>query len=1060
VTSEPLATKLAVLIRYLRDGRPLRGSGLRIGGRYILTADHCADGSDHRIIVAGSEFDAAVSVRSGTRDVDIAVLIAPDLPSVEPLPCARVNTTISATVEDCAALGFPEWKKASGNAILAHAPGYVPTAEGQDPTSHAGRVPLLTLKITAPQIRDIPVEAGDLDQVGSKWAGMSGAVVISREGQVLGVVRSHAPAEGVGSLTFTPLHAIDRLPAATAAALWSACGVYDPHALPVLPTSDRHRRLDGHHDELNSHHRGAEFQQLPPDIDDFTGREEQINRIAGLISAGRGKAVPIVGIFGKAGVGKTALALRVAHAVGDQFLDGQMYSNLRGVEASIVDPAVALAIFLRELGVDSADIPENTDDRARMFRARLSHRRMLIVLDNAANEAQVRPLLPWSSGCAVIVTSRVGMSALAGANLVALDVMPIATAIELLAAIIHPDGTISEPAAIREIAELCGYLPLALRIAGARLRPKPWRVTWLAERLRQENRRLNLLKIGDLEVRASFSLSYEGLTPSLQRAFRLTGALPLEFSAWALAAVTDSDVDNAEELLEHLADAQLVEINGMDSTGLLRYTLHDLLRDFARECFDETESAGARHTVLSALLDQYIAMAAVGAEILQPGAHTAPSAVVPLAAATVRSRPRQWFGVERANLISLVQTAHDAGLWERTWQLAVLLPAMFDWRADWQAWEQTQQLALTAARNASDIVAETAILCGLGSLQRELGQFDSAVAMLTKSAELGKQQSDDAWATALHHLGDTYRYQGLLNEAISTFTTAIDVFQRLHDQRSIAGCLNGRGDAQRGLSRWTESEQDIRQAIELYRSIDDPIEVARATIRYAMVFRDRSHYDKSAPLLNDALEKFRELADRRWEAQALRHFGVIRRQQGEIDTAIRLLSQCLLIFDELVDRRGIACTIRNRGDAYRWAEDYDNATVDLQQALQIFTEIGDRRWAGRTQLGLAGINRANQNWDQALSLARSALDIFTDIGDRPGQGRAWRDIGIILRDQGRSQEAVEALSWSRELYQSLGDELWVARVLTAEGRRDEAADLCRRNDIADPDTIAIVLKEW
>ncbi|MGH3831147.1 MAG: tetratricopeptide repeat protein [Pseudonocardiaceae bacterium] len=578
--------------------------------------------------------------------------------------------------------------------------------------------------------------------------------------------------------------------------------------------------------------------------------------------------------------------------------------------------------------------------------------------------------------------------------------------------------------------------------------------------MRQENRRLNLLKIGDLEVRASFSLSYEGLTPSLQHAFRLTGVLPLEFSAWALAAVTDGDVDNAEELLEHLADAQLVEINGMDTTGLLRYTLHDLLRDFARECFAEAESAGARHTVLSALLDQYIAMAAVGAETLQPGAHTAPSAVVPLAAATVRSRPRQWFSVERANLISLVQTAHDTGLWERTWQLAQLLPAMFDWRADWQAWEQTQQLALTAARNASDIVAETIILCGLGSLQRELGQFDSAVAMLTKSAELGKQQGDEAWAKALHHLGDTYRYQGLLNEAISTFTTAINVFQRLDDQRSIAGCLNGRGDAQRGLSRWTESEQDIRQAIELYRGIDDPIEVARAIIRYAMVFRDRSHYDKSAPLFNEALETFRELADRRWEAQALRHLGVIRRQQGEIDTAIRLLSQCLLIFDELVDRRGMACTIRNRGDAYRWAEDYDNATADLQQALRIFTEIGDRRWRGRTQLGLAGINRANQNWDQALSLARGALDIFTDIGDRPGQGRAYRDIGIILRDQGRNQEAVEALSRSRELYQSLGDELWVARVLTAEGRHDEAADLCHRNDITDPDTIAIVLKEW
>ncbi len=482
-----------------------------------------------------------------------------------------------------------------------------------------------------------------------------------------------------------------------------------------------------------------------------------------------------------------------------------------------------------------------------MFRARLAHRRMLIVLDNAADAAQVRSLLPWSSRCAVIITSRVGMSALAGAHTVALDVMPVADAVELLAAIIYPESAISEPAAIREIAELCGYLPLALRIAGARLRPRPWQLPWLAERLRQESRRLNLLKAGDLEVRASFSLSYEGLSPTLQQAFRLTGALPLEFPAWALAAVTDHDVDNAEELLEQLADAQLVDISSVDASGLLRYTLHDLLRDFARECLAETDTPEARQAALAGLLEEYIAMATLGAQILQPGAHTQAITRAPLAATILRSRPRQWFSAERTNLIALVQRAHDAGLWEQTWQLAQLLPAMFDWRAGWQAWEHTQQLALVAARNAHHVTAETAILCGLGALHRELGQFDSAVAMLTSSVELARGGGDvDAGASALRNLGDTYRYQGMLTDAIRCFTTALEVFDGLNDRRSMASCFNGRGDAQRGLSCWAESEHDIRQAIELYRALDDRIEVARATIRYAICSRHCRSSPRSA----------------------------------------------------------------------------------------------------------------------------------------------------------------------------------------------------------------------
>jgi hypothetical protein len=326
---------------------------------------------------------------------------------------------------------------------------------------------------------------------------------------------------------------------------------------------------------------------LPADINDFTGRYEQADKVSRLVTAEGGRshtAVPITVISGKPGIGKTALALHVAHKVSDQFPDGQMYANLRGAEADAQDPAEVLAGFLRELGVDGSDIPERVDDRARMYRARLADRRVLVVLDNAVDEAQVRPLLPGAAGCAVLVTSRSRMAALAGSHSVPLDVMPADQSAELLATIIGRERAEAEPAAVAEITRLCGFLPLAIRIAGARLKSRPaWRISWFAERLRDESRRLDLLKAGDLEVRASFALSYQGQNADAQRAFRFAGIMTSDFPAWNLAALLDTDADQAEQLLEELVDAQLVEVIGVDATGLIRYGLHELLRDFARE---------------------------------------------------------------------------------------------------------------------------------------------------------------------------------------------------------------------------------------------------------------------------------------------------------------------------------------------------------------------------------------------------------------------------------------------------------------------------------------------
>jgi tetratricopeptide (TPR) repeat protein len=824
---------------------------------------------------------------------------------------------------------------------------------------------------------------------------------------------------------------------------------------------------------------GRALLHLPPDTRDFTGRAEQVEEVIGLIvaaAASWGTALPIVCLSGQPGVGKTTLAIHVAHRVGGEFPDGQLYTNLRGTDARGHEPADVLAGFLRELGVDGADIPEGLDERARMYRAQLAGRRILVVLDNAADEAQVRPLLPGSPGCAVLVTSTSRLAALAGATAVPLELMPPGQAAELLAAIVGGARAAAEPEAVGEIARLCGYLPLALRIAGARLVSRPaWKIAWFVARLADESRRLDLLKAGDLEVRASFGLSYKGLDEAERRAFRMVGLLAADFAAWNLAALIETDADEAEQLLEQLVDAVLVDIAGVDATGLIRYRLHDLLRAFARECLVDTEPQGVREESLARLADQYIGAAELASALVHPGAPdpAGKPARQLLMKEVVRGDPWGWFMAERTNLVRLVEQVHAARWWDRTWQLAGLLPVMFDWRADWRSWEHTHQLALDAARQAADPDAEARIMCSLGVLYRELGRYDEAVALLTRAAEVFESRGDrDQRAAVLRNLGDAYRYQGRLAEALETFSAALATVRSASDSRSVAGVLNGMADAHRGLSQWDQASSAFRASIGMYRDLADRLEEARTTVRYALVFRDRFLSEQAVPLLEEGLRTVRELGDRRWEARAIRQLAVVHRNDGDTKTAVTMFAECMSVFGELEDRRGMAVVFRNRGDAQRLAGDLDEAGSDLSEALEAFQDIGDRRWAARTLLSLAGLARLRRDWVTARQRVDAALATFRGIGDRPAEARALRELALVLRDQGEVDASGTALSASREIFEALGDGLWTARVLASTAGLDEmrgvdpapvmsrARDLCRLGGISTDEKIAGALREW
>jgi tetratricopeptide (TPR) repeat protein len=381
-----LETERAVLLRYTRDGGVRRGSGLRIGGTYVLTADHCANGTNQTVVLEdGKDYPATVALRSGLGDVDIAVLSAPKLPALPPMPCARINTRFASKIEDCVALGFPKWKETAKGPRLAQTGGFIPTAEGSDRHSTSETVPLGTFKVSDPLASDIPV-LRDLEAPTSRWAGMSGAVIVTAGGQIVGVVRSHSKSEGMGSLTFTPLVAIDLLPKQTAEGLWERLGVPNPAALPELPLLDV--AAPG----------AVVVGEIPRQAQAFVERET-VQRLAEALG-GAGVAV-VCALTGLRGVGKTQVAAAYARsrvAAGDGLV-GWVNAESRD------DLLSGLARIAQRVGV--ADPDGDSVKSAQRLREHLETRSgaALLVFDNAVDPDPLLEFLPAAGGTRVVITS-------------------------------------------------------------------------------------------------------------------------------------------------------------------------------------------------------------------------------------------------------------------------------------------------------------------------------------------------------------------------------------------------------------------------------------------------------------------------------------------------------------------------------------------------------------------------------------------------------------------------------------------------------------------------------
>jgi DNA-binding SARP family transcriptional activator/tetratricopeptide (TPR) repeat protein len=461
--------------------------------------------------------------------------------------------------------------------------------------------------------------------------------------------------------------------------------------------------------------------ELPPDIADFTGRDDEVASLTEVLTKPRPGTVALASIAGLGGLGKTTLAVHVAHRIAERFPDGQLYADLRGASADPARPEDVLSRLLFALGVSPTGIPESMEERVALYRSCLAGRRILILLDNVAGEKQVRPLLPGASGTAVLLTGRVRLVGLEGASLLELDVLPSGQAMDLLRRIVGDERVQDDPDAALRIIRLCGRVPLAVRISAARLLGRrQWSLAHLAGVLEEERHRLDELVAGDLDVRAGFEMSYRMLPAGARRAFRLAGLLDApDFASWAVAALLDVPVRQAEREIETLVDAHLLNLTGTDETGRLRYRFHDLIRLYARERAQREESEAERQAALQRALGAWLALAEVAAEHVPgpcyaPMHSRAPRWRLPAAVAgPLLADAMAWFGAEHAALMAGVAQACEARLTPLAWDLAGSTETYLNVRGLYDGWQRMHEQAIALCRETGDQRGEAVLMRGL-----------------------------------------------------------------------------------------------------------------------------------------------------------------------------------------------------------------------------------------------------------------------------------------------------------------------------------------------------------
>ncbi|MEU7329859.1 ATP-binding protein [Streptomyces parvus] len=757
---------------------------------------------------------------------------------------------------------------------------------------------------------------------------------------------------------------------------------------------------------------------MPAPSSTFTGRATVLDRLVEELRPCRrdGTGPPVHVVAGLPGVGKTELVLQVGRRASQQgwFPGGILFIDLYGYDGDRhVSPDRALGSLLQALGVPDQYIPKDFQDRARLYRSVLSTyadqgRRILVIVDNARNDSQAKPLLSADSRVPVLVTSRHTLTGLNNARIHDLAVLDPASAVELLRRDLHQargldDSRVDDaPESAASIAHLCGHLPLALRIVAALLADLPARpLSSMVKALGDTRNRLQRLSRGDLAVRTAFELSYHHLSDDQARLFRLLPINPgpdiSTESAGRLAALSS---DEAEDLLGALARAHLVEPHAKNYG---RWRLHDLLRLYADEECTRREEAHERRSAASRLLDHYLTMATAA------DTHVDAEATALSPHFSGREHALHWLDSERQNLLAAARSAPALGHPDVLVDLHYSLMDYLSWRRHWDDSAQLSQAALEAARSPRYPELhkhESALLNNLGTAQRELRRFEDSVrsyrASLAKAEKIGDV---DSKAKTLSNLGRTYEEMHRLEEAVEVLQHALTLPLLQKDLRT-------RGMAHTNLGRTLHKMHRLDEAADAF--IED--------IAICQSIRDRSG-----------------------EAVALNNLGMVMREMGLFGVAIHHHTRSLTAARESQDSHTAALAQANLAMEMVASGRSSGVIKMLKDSLAVLEDLDDSHMAVQCQFHLSFAYERLDRRDEALALLFALAESSKAAGNRHPEAMALSNIGLILAEAGRSAEAIEIQVRAISLHQSLRDVnsegkslLGLGIALSASGRTEKA----------------------
>ncbi|WP_297613678.1 tetratricopeptide repeat protein [Nocardia sp.] len=773
---------------------------------------------------------------------------------------------------------------------------------------------------------------------------------------------------------------------------------------------------------------------LPRDVDTLIGREDELQRI--LAVAGAERVVSIHTIDGMPGIGKTALATRAAHRLADQFPDGRFFVNLHAHTPGHISPKPAdvLAGLLTDLGMDPREIPDSLDNRRSIWRDRLAGKRILLVLDDALDHAQVEPLLPNGPGCLTLITSRRRLVALDGSQPFALDTLDPAKAGELFCTLARRTPSADERPAVAEIVRLCGYLPLAIVLLASRLaHHASWTIPGMAADVATAQDRLSELEAGERAVYAAFTMSYRDLPPERQRLFRRLSLHPgPDIDTHATAVLDSIPVSAARRELDALFTDHL-----LDEPAGGRYRMHDLLREYA-VALVAADPIEDRREVVERLLDHYQHLGEAADRYLAGQLRPAADAGAPHF--SDRAQALAWLRAERGNLLGCLEYAASHHQSARVVGMTSVLSGLLRLDGPWPLAIKLHRRAATIAEHSGDRVGAADALSDLGMVRYATGDYPGT-ADLVRQALVSYQEIGDriGQARALSSLGRLGYATGDYPATADLVRQALAIYQESGDRRGQAYALIGLGVVRYSTGDYPGTAELLRQALGIFREIGDRFGAAHALNELGVLRYSTGDYPGAVELVEEALAIYRDIGDRFTEANALEDLVSVRFATGDYPGAAELVRQALAIYQDVGDRLGEAYALCSLGRLRHATGDLPGAAERMEPALAIFAEIGDRVGQAYTVNDLSLVQYSTGDYAGAADRMEQGLAIFAEIGDRVGQAYTLIVLGLVRYAGGEYERAGDLMQRALAIFREIGDRVGEAYALCSLGRLEYAA---------------------